>query len=101
MTSFRYKEKRTVVILGINFHVGGASPTLPKHWSNEQTMLEYVDDVIVPYVERTREFIDDNKPALDNFKGQVMASVTRHLEECDIHTCLLPPNTPANGHLGK
>ena len=27
----------------------------PKHWSNESTMLEYIDDIIVPYIKRVRE----------------------------------------------
>lgn len=67
-----------------------------KRWSNETTMLEYINDIIVPYVEKMRELIDDDKPALviiDNFKGQVTESVTARLEECNIHTCLLPANT--------
>lgn len=61
-------------------------------------MLEYIDDVIIPYVEKTRELIETTPatPALviiDNFKGQVTDSVTARLEENNIHTCLLPPNT--------
>lgn len=68
----------------------------PKRWSNENTMLEYIDNIIVPYVKATRELIGEEKPALvimDNFKGQVVESVTACLEENNIHTCLLPPNT--------
>ena len=26
-----------------------------KHWSNEETMLKYVEEIIVPYVEHTRQ----------------------------------------------
>ena len=50
----------------------------PKHWSNEQTMLEYIDHIIVPYIERVRQELDECKPALvimDNFKGQVTEKV--------------------------
>ena len=36
----------------------------PKHWSNEQTMLEYIQEVIVPYVESQRELVNDNRPAV-------------------------------------
>ena len=55
----------------------------PKHWSNEKTMIAYITDIIVPYVERHRQALEDDVPALvimDNFKG-------------NIHVCLLPPNT--------
>ena len=68
----------------------------PKHWSTEQTMLEYIEHIIIPYVETTRDLINSNKPALvimDNFKGQVTPSVNSLLESHDIHVCLLPPNT--------
>ena len=68
----------------------------PKHWSTEVTMLQYVSNIIAPYVESVRSLIGDRKPALiimDNFKGQVTPSVNALLEEHDIHVCLLPPNT--------
>lgn len=29
-----------------------------KHWSNEQTMLQYIEEIVIPYVERTRDLID-------------------------------------------
>ena len=50
----------------------------PKHWSTEQTMLQYVDNIITPYVERVREILGENKAAvvvMDNFKGQIVESV--------------------------
>lgn len=68
----------------------------PKHWSTEQTMLEYIEHIIVPYVKTTRDLLNDNKPALviiDNFKGQITASVNALLDSHKIHVCLLPPNT--------
>ena len=66
----------------------------PKHWSNEETMIEYVETIIVPYVERMRD--GEEIPALvimDNFKGQITQKVNSLLEENNIHICLLPPNT--------
>ena len=30
---------------------------------------------------------------MDNFKGQVMASISKLLEDNHLHVCLLPPNT--------
>ena len=68
----------------------------PKHWSTEETMLQYISNIIVPYVEGTRCLLGNHTPALaiiDNFKGQVTAPVNALLEENDIHVCLLPPNT--------
>ena len=68
----------------------------PKHWSTEQTMLQYIEHIIVPYVETTRDLMNDEKPALvimDNFKGQVTASVNALLDSHNIHVCLIPPNT--------
>jgi len=68
----------------------------PKHWSNEVTMLQYVKNIIVPYVKSTRGSFEDDTPALviiDNFKGQITSSVTDLLESNNIHVCLLPPNT--------
>ena len=68
----------------------------PKHWSNESTMIQYVNKIIIPYIERTRESFVDDTPALvitENFTGQVTSSVTDLLESNNIHVCLLPPNT--------
>ena len=59
-------------------------------------MLQYVDHIIMPYVEAVREVVGDDKAALviiDNFKGQVTEAVTSLLDANNIHVCLLPPNT--------
>ena len=51
---------------------------LPYHWSNESTMLDYTNHIIVPYLQKTREYIGEDRTALviiDNFKGQVTESV--------------------------
>ena len=68
----------------------------PKHWSTELTMVQYVDHIIVPYVEKVRESHSDDTPALvimDNFKGQITESFLSLLDSHNIHVCLLPPNT--------
>ena len=64
------------------------------HWSTEKTMIEYINNIIVPYVDANRN--DDNTAALvimDNFKSQVTPSVLSLLEDNNILVCLLPANT--------
>ena len=59
-------------------------------------MVEYVEHIILPYVEKVRVLHGDDTPALvimDNFKGQVTDSFMNLLESHNIHVCLLPPNT--------
>ena len=65
------------------------------HWSNEETMLKYINDIIVPYVERVRNDLgtDDSQAALglfDQFKGQLTADVTAALERHNIQSLLIP-----------
>jgi hypothetical protein len=59
-------------------------------------MIQYVKKVIIPYVECIRARFEEDTPALvivDNFKGQVVSSVTDLLESNTIHVCLLPPTS--------
>ncbi len=44
----------------------------PKHWSNETTMIGYINEVVLPYVSSQRSSFGEEKPAvviMDNFKG--------------------------------
>ena len=66
----------------------------PKHWSNEETMIQYIEHIILPYLDSVRQ--TESAPALvimDNFKGQITAKINCILEENNVHVCLLPPNT--------
>ena len=66
------------------------------HWSTEVTMIQYIEEIIVLYVNAVRDFLNDNKAAvviMDNFKGQTTNNVLSLLEANDIHVCLLPSNT--------
>ena len=61
-------------------------------------MIQYVQNIIVPFVEQTRESLgeDEDKAAvviMDNFKGQVTPAMTELLERPHIYSCLIPPNT--------
>ena len=70
----------------------------PKHWSTKQTMIQYVETIIVLFVERTRESLGEGEDKaaviiMDNFKGQITPAMNEILEKHNIHTCLLPLNT--------
>ena len=63
---------------------------LPKHWSMKLTKIQYIQNIIIPYANKTRETFEDDTPALvimDNFKGQITSTVTKLLEQNNIH-CL-------------
>ena len=62
------------------------------HWANETTMLKYIEEVIVLYVENKRESLDlDTALAIfDHFKGQLTERVTSALEENNIHSVQIP-----------
>ena len=69
----------------------------PSHWSNEDTQVQYIDNIIScrMYIEKVREKVGAEKAALvivDNFKSQT-TKITNHLEENKILTSWLPPNT--------
>ena len=68
----------------------------PNHWSTEETMVEYIEEIVLPYVQLKRKLIGESKPALvitNNFKGQITDPINRRIEDHDIHTYLLPANT--------
>ena len=91
-----YKGKTTRYHPRFEFPPGWHITHSPKHWSTEQTMVEYVEHIILPYVEKVRVSHGDDTPALvimDNFKGQVTDSFMNLLESHNIHVCLLAPNT--------
>ena len=58
-------------------------------------MIQYVNNIFVPYVEQMRQLFNKDKPAvviMDNFKGQITEAMTELLERHRIHTCLIPAN---------
>ena len=67
----------------------------PKHWSNEETMGDYIDKIIVPYVEKKRKDLQlpSDFPALvlfDHFSGQVTNVTFDKLEKNHIMYVLVP-----------
>ena len=61
----------------------------PKRWSNEEIMLQYIDHIVLPYINGVREMLGDESLAalvvMDNFKGQTT-------EDENVHVVYLPPN---------
>ena len=94
-----YKGKTSWCHPKFKFPPGWHITHAPKHWSTEETMVQYIHNIIFPYVELVREQIqNDNASALvimDNFKGQVTDSIYTLLEENNIFVALFPPNTTA------
>ena len=69
----------------------------PNHWSNEDTMERYLENIIVPYVMKKREELKLAKdfPALmifDCFKGQVTEGFLEKLEQHNLHHVIVPAN---------
>ena len=59
----------------------------PRHWSNEETMLQCIHNVIIHFVDQTRQRIgvDEQQPVLaifNHFKGQMTERVIEELEDC-------------------
>ena len=68
-----------------------------KHWSNEQTMREYCERIIFPYIEEKRSALklSSDQPAVlifDNFKAQCTSSLLSLLDSHNINVVLVPPN---------
>ena len=57
-------------------------------------MVEYITEIIVPYVESVRSSLKKESAAavviMDNLKGQETAKINMLLEENNLHMCLLP-----------
>ena len=77
-----YKAKTNQCHPSFNFPPGWDITHAPKHWSNEETLIQYVNNIFVPFVEKIRQLFDEDKPVviMDNFKGQITEAMTELLE---------------------
>ena len=69
----------------------------PKHWANEETSLQYLQKIILPFIEQKREELglSASHPVLvlfDHFKGQTTEQCLKFLEGHHIHHVLIPEN---------
>ena len=67
------------------------------HWSNESTMIAYLQNILFPYIDCKREQLKlgVNFPALvifDNFKAQRTEKVLKLLEDHHIRVVMVPAN---------
>lgn len=67
------------------------------HWANEQTTIDYIQKIILPYISRKKK--EMNLPAnqnslciFDNFKAQVTAEVLELLKSNYVETVFVPAN---------
>ena len=92
-----YQGKTSRYHLVYQFPTNWHTTQSPNHWSTEETMKDYLGNIIFPYVDAVCDAnsLGDDFPALaifDNFKGQVSAGITQLLEEHNVHVVKLPPN---------
>ena len=69
----------------------------PNYWSNELTMKEYFEQIILPYINKKCEDLKsvENHPALlifDNFKAQCTKDLLTFLDDKNIYVVLIPAN---------
>ena len=67
------------------------------HWSNEQTMLGYLHNILIPYVNAMRVELKLSKTysclvIFDTFKGQTTPHFSKVLEQNNILVAEVPPN---------
>ena len=65
------------------------------HWSNKETMLMYIAEIIVPFVNHKCKDLELNNdhPVLaifNHLKGQLMDRVRQALKDHNIHSVLIP-----------
>lgn len=67
------------------------------HWSNEKSMVQYMEKILFPYIKKTRSEMklqDDQRALLifDHFKGQVTEKMFKLLEENHVNVAVVPAN---------
>ena len=92
-----YKGKTNRCHPHYNFPSDWSITHSPNHWSTEETTLQYINQIIIPYFDKKREcFGEIDKMGLviyDNFKGQITKKVLSLLDENNVGVLMLPPNT--------
>ena len=91
-----YQGKTTHCLSHYDFLVDWHLTYSANHWSNEETMKEYIEHIILPFIHGKRKQLRlaDDYPALltlDNFKAQCTPTILTLLDQ-NINVVLIPPN---------
>ena len=92
-----YAGKTSKSLPKVDFPSGWCVTFTDNHWANEYTTLQYLDEILLPYVKRKRKELGhpDDQTCLvifDRFKAQCTATVLGVLEENNILVSLVPAN---------
>ena len=92
-----YEGKTSRCLPSYDFPEGFDITCNATHWSNETTMLRYLDKIIFPYVSQQRKKLglSADFPALlvfDNFSGQCTPQLLKTIDAHHIYVVLIPPN---------
>ena len=89
-----YEGKTPCCLPQVNFPSDWHVTYSTRHWCNESTMQDYIDEIILAYISMKREEmkLESKHPALllfDNFKAQCTETLLTHT---DVHNVLIPAN---------
>ena len=95
-----YKGKTRQSFLKVNFPDGFSLSANVKHHSNTNEVLKHLNEIVIPYVKREREKLDDPQQAAlliwDVFRGQKTDQVTSLLVDNNIKYEYVPNNMTAD-----
>ena len=92
-----YAGKTSKSLPKVEFPSGWCVTCTDNHWANEYTTLQYLDEILLPYVKQKRTELKcpDDQACLvifDRFKAQCTATVLSVLEKNNILVSLVPAN---------
>ena len=92
-----YEGKTPRCLPQVDFPDGWHITYSSSHWCNESTMQDYINEIILPYIDMKRKEmkLPSNHPALllfDNFKAQCTETLLKHIDAHDVYVVLIPAN---------
>ena len=86
-----YKGKTTKCLPSVDFPQDWHVTYMENHWANEAAMVDYLEKIIFPYIEKKRQLHEDY-PALDRFRGQCTEKKCLLLETKHVLIEVVPAN---------